>query len=272
MFPRHILPRCIFYILVIHYAPLPTKSENKASFVKVIQKEFNQEVLLISLALCFKDAERALPVEQIVSRAFTPNDRYSKMWIHELLLAAKINCRAIPPVSASMNESPLQLISVSRPGPVSLPLHQFIAERVRYLKHEMGSNHDCSGYLEGLNLDLMACECIQYVSYFALRENLKVVNCSPNELPLHLLLQENRRDQVFMLLWRAIKKYAEINSGAKMEVSFSDLVQLAFEYNSIYQEKGSTIDSYAWPKQLGLSKMAYIVRLLKKDSAAVVEK
>jgi predicted SAM-dependent methyltransferase len=235
----------------------------RPEFLKTNQKEFNKNALLTSLALCFKDAERSLSVEQIASREFTPYERYSKMWINELLLAGAINCRAVASVSVVADATSQQCIFVSRPGSASLPLHQFIAENVRDLKQQMKSDNDCSNYLERLNLDLMACECIQYVNYFALRDDLIVINSSPNELHLHLLLQENMRDQVFMLLWRAIKKHVEI-LGSKKEVLFSDLVQKAFEYNSIYHEKGLTIDSYPWPKQLGTSKLAYIVRLLKK--------
>jgi len=63
-----------------------------------------------------------------------------------------------------------------------------------------------------------------------------------------------------MLLWRSVKKHAGLNSLSTIDVRFADLIQTAIEYYFIYQARESSIDLYPWPKQLGVSKLAHLLK------------
>jgi hypothetical protein len=232
-------------------------------FVHITQKEFNQEVLLTSLALCFKQSEQALSVEQIVVRGLTPDTHYSRSWINELMVADSIRWKSFNSSSIESDAKVKRDIVLERPGQQHIPLEQFVANRVLGLRLQLENDCDCGDYLQVLNLEVMGGECIQYANFYAARDNLIIIDSSPNDLNLRLLLQENMRDQVFMLLWRAIKNQPEISSNGTREVSFADLAQRAFEYYLSYKERGSTIEAYPWPKSLPMSKLASVVSLLK---------
>lgn len=231
--------------------------------MKVAQKEFNREVLLTSLALCFKQSDRGLSIEQIVLRGFTPDRHYSRAWINELTAEEAIRWKSFNSVSVRSVSSIGPDIVFERPGSKTVSLNQFVQDTLLALRLQLENDDDCENYLQVLNLDVMAGECIQYANFYAGRANLIIIDSSPHDLNLRLLLQENMKEQVFMLLWRAIKNQKEIRPDDSNEVSFSDLALSAFEYYLNYKERGLTIEQYPWPKSLSISKMASVISLLK---------
>lgn len=245
--------------------PFAKKSITRPLFVKVLQKEFSNSVLLTSLALCYKETERELAVEQIVARNLAPIERFSKVCISKLLLAGLITCRTVGSALVGSSANTRQLIAIEKFGAIDSPMHEVISESIQTLRNNLETDSDCVSYLDLINLEIRSCECIQYIHFFAARDNLRVLDASSSNSNLHLLLQENIREQVFMLLWRSVKKHAGSNSLSTKDVGFADLIQTAMEYYFIYQARESAIDLYPWPKQLGVSKLAHVVHLLKKS-------
>lgn len=227
-----------------------------------MQKEFNQEVLLAALALCFNEYECLLSVEQILTRDFTPDASYSKLCINQLLLEGAIQCAA--GVSVSVGGKARQLINVRRPERMGGPLHKFITHVLNNLKVALEEHASCIQYLESLRHEVESCECIQYAKFFASRDNLRIVDASPDVTKFHLLLMENSHDQIFMLLWRSIKTHSEGHTNKTGDISFSKLIGTAFEFYLNYKAKGITIDSYEWPKRIPISKLASVIRVLKR--------
>lgn len=227
--------------------------------IGVLQKNFNQEIFLVALALCFKEHEKSLPLDQLNARKFTPDAGYSRVWINELLLAGSINCH----VGASRSNG--NSICVERPSGASNRIHRFVANNVKRLKTYLSDAEECTEYVSALRNDLLSCECIEYANFFAIRENLKMIAASPYDPNLQLLLLENEREQVFMLLWRSIKNHAESSRMNIKEISFSQVTQTALEYYFYYKSKNAIIDFYKWPKELGASKLAFVLNLIGVD-------
>ena len=228
----------------------------------MLQTEFNQEVLLAALALCFEDEEAFLSVEQLIMRSYAPDASCAKKCINHLLLGGAVRCAAAESSPLSSAAEVRGLIRVYRPERMGNPLRTFVSETLRKLKWSLESDERCKRFFQALKQEVESRECIQYAKFFASRDNFKVATASADECNLHLLLSENTREQVFMLLWRSIKTQSELRTHST-EINFSELAERALEFYFAYKAKGRRIESYAWPKQIPVSKLANIVQILK---------
>jgi hypothetical protein len=181
-------------------------SENESGTVmteSLNQKEFNQLIMQIALAVCFKPYEEFLSEDQILARNYTPTENFGRSCIASLIDSGKFEfTRVDPAFPLDGNECTL---FIKNPVSAGDDFDGYIYRLAENIVDALIDFEPNSVYLKALRQEVLACECVEYCEYYAKREQLPIANPNHNNARLRLLLLECKVDIVYMLMWRAIK-------------------------------------------------------------------
>lgn len=107
-------------------------------------------------------------------------------------------------------------------------------------------------------------ECIEYCRFYLDREGLGLKEDFTQPYKLHLMVMELAHEQVFMILWRAVKT-ASISAHQKKRksVALNELCDLAYKYLLSYRRRDIEIDLYRMPYSVGNSALRNVVTKYK---------
>ena len=122
----------------------------------------------------------------------------------------------------------------------------------------------CEPIIFILDEQLKVYECIEYCCFYLDREGLELRDDSSPPYKLHLMVMELAQEQVFTLLWRAVKT-ASISASQKKKkfVSLNDLCDLAYKYFLEYRKRDMQIDFYRMPYSVGNSVLRGLITKYK---------
>lgn len=102
--------------------------------------------------------------------------------------------------------------------------------------------------LKCLDHQLKIYECVEYCRYYLEREGLTLRDDFKHQPKLQLMLLELNQEQVFMVIWRAVKTASEsAQAKNRKSVSLYDLIDLAYKYFIGYRRRDIEIDFYRAP-------------------------
>ncbi|RYY04031.1 MAG: hypothetical protein EOO53_03820 [Gammaproteobacteria bacterium] len=124
---------------------------------------------------------------------------------------------------------------------------KLIAHLSQYLKCTPLDSGDCQR-IKLLDDQLKIYECVEYCRYYLDREGLDLKDDFKQLHKLQLMILELAQEQVFMVIWRAVKTASEraIVKNRK-SVSLSELMELAYKYFISYRKRDVQIDFYRAP-------------------------
>jgi len=223
--------------------------------------EIKNAILLIALDLCFNDADSVLAAEQIALRKFTPNDSYSYRCIADLLEAAVVKAEHIPSVLGQKSREH-ESLAISRPV-FNTRLGNDRKSIFDNLVLTLRASPTDLLFFRRVQSELVACECISYVEYYSKKEGLEITNTNPYDKNVQALILEISREQVFMLLWRAVKSYSKTMRGISSNVSYKELTTMSIEYYERYCIRNVKIEKYDWPEVLPFSKLSLTLKKIE---------
>lgn len=219
------------------------------------QKEFCQQIVLIALSLCFERQTEKLTIDQLLARGFTPLDEYCRACIASLVESKLIHVETHEPIIPIGHVKKTLIIEC--PGLLEkIDRDEYIYSKSLEIKELIASSFEYTLYLRTFIRELYACECIEYAEYYAARSNIQIINASPHDLKLRVLVSECQVEQIRMLLWRAIKKLGQKCTSEQRNIEFSVLVQTAFNCYITYKRSKREIDRYSQPLALKTSVLA----------------
>lgn len=108
-----------------------------------------------------------------------------------------------------------------------------------------GDDHE---QLKCLDDQLKVYECVEYCRYYLDREGVGLRDDFKPLAKLQLMLLELAQEQVFMVIWRAVKTTSEAALAKnRKSVSLSDVINLAYKYFISYRRRDIQIDHYRAP-------------------------
>lgn len=229
------------------------------------QKEFNQLIMLIALAACFKQGEELLSEDQIISRVYAPTEQFGKACIACLIDCGAVDFVKIEPAFPLLKGSECTLF-IRSPVVISDSLNSFIDSHTERLVVRLAQCGSCRAHLKMFQQEVIACECIEYCEFYAKRANLSVINASHSHTRLRLLLLECGADKVHMLMWQAIKILeGKAKSGARC-VDFADIIEICFSRYTHYKRLNSSIEGYKRPAILKSSVISNLIALCRGEN------
>jgi hypothetical protein len=226
---------------------------------QVSQKEFNQMVMLVALAMCFKSNEEYLSEDQIIGRGYTPIESYGKSCIAKLIDEGAIKFKLIEPTFPIDGAKGIYFIK--RPVNSEQELEPYLYKSLERIQSLVGHSFDYTLYLRALYLDVLACEAIEYANYYAKKNGLYLQKTSPANAKLQILLAENAPEKINALIWRSIKSISKNISNEVKEVMDS-----AFEYYVHHQKQSIAVEEYSRPSQLRTSVLSGILELFRGNA------
>lgn len=228
---------------------------------QVSQKEFNQMVMLVALAMCFKSNEEYLSEDQIIGRGYTPIESYGKSCIAKLIDEGAIIFKLIEPTFPIDGAKGIYFIK--RPVNSEQELEPYLYKSLERILSLVGHSFDYTLYLRALYLDVLACEAIEYANYYAKKNGLYLQKTSPANAKLQILLAENAPEKINALIWRSIKSVSKNISNEVKHVDFSEVIDAAFEYYVRHQKLRIAVEEYSRPSQLRTSVLSGILEFFR---------
>lgn len=230
------------------------------------QKEFNQLIMEVALAACFKPNEEFLSEEQILARNYTPTESFGRSCIASLIDSGKIEFTRIDPVFPfDGNECSL---FIKCPVKAGGNLDDYIYQLAKNIVDVLIDFELNSVYLKALNQEVLAGECVEYCEYYAQREQLPLVNPNHSNAKLRLLVLECDVDIINMLMWRAIKTLANNASPETKHIEFSDIIEITHNRYKYYKRFNAKLEGYKRPGTFKTSVMAEFIELFLADESA----
>jgi len=223
--------------------------------------EIKNAILLIALDLCFTESDSVLAAEQIALRKFTPSDSYSYRCIADLLEAALVKADHIPSLLGQKSREH-ESLAISRPVFITR-LGNDRKSIIDNLALTLRRSPVDLLFFRRVQNELVACECISYAEYYSKKEGLEITNTNPYDRNVHALILEISREQVFMLLWRAVKSYSKTMRGASNHVTYKELTTMSIEYYERYCIRDAKIERYGWPEVLPFSKLSLTLKKIE---------
>lgn len=228
-------------------------------------KEFNQLIMLIALAACFKQGEELLSEDQIISRGYAPTEQFGKACIACLIDCGAVDFVKIEPAFPLLEGSECTLF-IKCPVVAGDDSDSFIDRHTEGLVAGLAQCESYETYLKMFQQEVIACECIEYCEFYAKRANLTVINASHTHSRLRLLLLECGADKVHMLMWQAIKILeGKAKSGARC-VDFADTIEICFSRYAHYKRLNSSIEGYKRPAILKSSVISNLIALCRGEN------
>lgn len=230
----------------------------------VNQKEFNQLIMQVALAACFKPNEDALLEDQIILRGYAPTKDYGKRCIADLIDSGIIEFTRIDPVFPSDGNGCNLFIKCPVKGTDDLDC--FIYNRVESILRLLAQSAMHAAYLKAFNHEVIACECIEYCEFYAKRAQLTIINPNHNIAKLRLLILECEIDKIQMLMWRAIKILASKETSISRCIEFSDIIDITFDRYTHYKKISVELEGYKRPSILKTSVLSGFLELCRNDA------
>lgn len=215
-----------------------------------------ERILLIGLALCLRRGDKALSIEQVISRKFVPSAELCRDILAFLIRKKLINTH----FEKSSGDDPSNEAARSKTLFISLPRHSQGIYLKSYsalpLVKSLNSSH--ARELEELLLIILASECIDYSLYLASRLSIELQRPTVHNEKLIMLLLNNTRGQVLKLIWQAINNSADFWLKSQ-KVDFSDLIDDCYSIYNTYLAKHYKLEPYNWPKSIKHSHLSNLV-------------
>lgn len=193
-------------------------------------------------------------------RRLAPTEGYGRRWITHLLSRKILESKTIQ--CFAVGRDSYHSLLIKTPASVGSDGDGFKSRLLKKIKTILASDFEFTLHLKEFSIELAACECVEYINYYAQKSRLKVVDVEYDNPQLKLLLLECKQPQVFMVLWRAIKfserDYADLNG----EVKFRVLIENAFDCFIKYKKSGVVIESYEKPRCMNTSALVKWLKLL----------
>lgn len=232
---------------------------------EISENEFIDAVLLTAFILSFGENEKVLSIDEVIARKFAPSTSLTRDFICRLIKVDSISAFLLPRFCFDYGEkSKKRIILINSPDRKENLLVELMFKIKLYAKD---IESDCVS-INRFHMDVFAGECIEYTIFYAERNNLHLLHPSHHNSHLKLLLINNSREQVFMLLWRAIKSFTKNRSLSSDRILFSDITEKAYDFYNWYKNQDMKIEAYSWPMPLKRSKISNILIhdiLIKKD-------
>jgi hypothetical protein len=137
-------------------------------------------------------------------------------------------------------------------------LSREVVRTVQHLRTSLLKSTDQHEEIEEMILEVLAGECVEYSRIYGISNKLIILDPDPFNPKLQLLLLENDLKQVFMLIWRSLKELGR-DSVCSKTISFSELIETAYEFYLAYMRSNFSIPHYDRPKTMKTSKVAGIL-------------
>lgn len=223
---------------------------------EISENEFIDAVLLTAFILSFGENEKVLSLDEVIARKFAPSTSLTRAFICRLIKVDSISAFLLPRFCFDYGKkSRKRIILMNSPDRKENLLLELIFKIKLYVK---SIESDCVS-INRFYMDVFAGECIEYTNFYAERNNLHLLHASHHNFHLKFLLINNSREQVFMLLWRAIKFFTKNRSLAIDGILFSDIAEKAYDFYNWYKNQDMKIDSYSWPVSLKRSKISNLL-------------
>lgn len=209
------------------------------------------DLVLISFMECLLPGEVSISINQILMRNLTPHEQATRDCICFLYRQGRVK------ISPVMTKRVGRVVQV-RDTKVELKISAAeVPKLIINLSYGMrgkitdSKSQDCIGILDD---QLKVYECIEYSRYYLCREGLDLAEKNTPPYKLILMVMDLPRQQIFMLLWRAVKTANTIAVKKKERyVSLDTLCNLAYKYYLEYRKRESQIEFYHAPSSVDSS-------------------
>ena len=221
-----------------------------------IQLDCIADIVLIAFMECLAPGEVSLTLSQLHTRNFTPHQHTTRDCICFLYKQGRVVISRIAQKRRGrvLVRDTNILINIA---PTDVP--KLIINLSYSMKGKIADT--CSEqFFSILDEQLKVYECIEYCRFYLEREGLVLRENSTPPYKLHLMVMELAQEQVFMILWRAVKTSSIAATQKKKKfVSLSDICDLAYKYFLEYRKRGALIDFYRTPYCIGKSILRGVV-------------
>lgn len=218
------------------------------------------DLLLIAFMECLAPGETSLTLAQVHTRNFTPHQQATRDCICFLFKRGRV---VISPVIRMRRGRVLVRDTNIRINITAADIPKLIINLSYSMRGEIADT--CSEpFIFILDEQLKVYECIEYCRFYLDREGLGLREDSTPPYKLHLMVMELAHEQVFSILWRAVKTASKYASQKKKKfASLSDICDLAYKYFLEYRKRDALIDFYRTPYSVGNSVLRGVVAKYK---------
>lgn len=227
---------------------------------QLTKQDFGLMVALVALVSCFKPDEEYLSEAQIIERCFAPHKLYGKANISSMIDRGLLEFKSLEPEVLSGRTEPDLYIKC--PVWDRNNIDSFVYDNSTYIKKLLLDSEECRLYLKEVSQEISACECIEYIEFYAKKSQVFLMHTSHNNAKLKLLLLELPIEKVNSLLWRALK-----STNQNLEyVMFPELIDTAFDYYTHYRRLGIEIESYKRPSSIRPSVISGFIEIFRGEA------
>lgn len=225
-----------------------------------IQLDCLADLLLIAFMECLAPGETSLTLAQLHTRSFTPHQQATRDCICFLFKRGRV---VISPVIQKRRGRVLVRDTNIRINITAADIPKLIINLSYSMRGKIADT--CSEpFIFNLDEQLKVYECIEYCRFYLDREGLGLREDSTPPYKLHLMVMELAHEQVFMLLWRAVKTTSlAANQKNRKSVTLSDVCESAYKYFLSYRKRDVEIDFYRMPYSVGNSVLRGVVAKYK---------
>lgn len=214
------------------------------------------DLMLIAFMECLAPSETSISLAQLHTRNFAPHQQATRDCICFLFKQGKV---VISPIikkrkgRVHIRDTNILLNVVQADIPK-------LIINLSYCMRGKIADACCEPFIFVLNEQLKVYECIEYCRFYLDREGLELRGDFTLPYKLHLMVMELAHEQVFMVLWRAVKTNSfSAHQKKKQFVTLNDLCDLAYKYLLSYRKRDIEIDFYRMPYSVGNSSLRGVV-------------
>ncbi len=214
------------------------------------------DLVLIAFLGCLAPREASISLAQLHTRNFAPHQQATRDCIYYLFKQGRVEIS--PFVQKRRGRVHARDMNISlKLDPPDIPK---LIINLSYSIRDKISDTKCELLFDLLDEQLKVYECIEYCQFYLDREGLGLRSDSVQPYKLHLMVMELAHEQVFMLLWRAVKT-ASIYALKKKEksVTLNELCDLAYKYFIDYRKRDIGINCYRAPYSVVSSSLRNIL-------------
>lgn len=213
-------------------------------------------VLLAALSICFKTGEEFLAEAQLIIRGYAPSEIYCKHCINRLIANGVVEYKS---VRGSVNNEQSRFLR--NPDKELSHIKMFAYSLIRPVFDEFEKSEVARLTLKELHREILACECIEYAEYHAHKCGVTIVNSSPFDAKLSLLVREEIPEVINALIWRKLKSQSSKKSTEEI-IEFTELMESVFELYVKNKQCFAPMKQYPRPKHMPLSILGNILAVL----------
>lgn len=221
------------------------------------------DLIFIALLECLALEEASLSMEQLHTRNFTPHPQATRDCICFLAKQGRV---VISPITIKKKGRAIQARDTNITINICSTNVSKLIINLSYEARGKIAESNCQQLVTILDGQLKAYECIEYCKFYLNREGLELKEEFVQPYKLSLMIMELAQEQVFKLLWRAVKTVSVSATEKKRQekfVSLSKLCDLAYKYFLEYRKRDIPIDFYRTPNSIGNSVLRSVVTKYK---------